>query len=322
MTPPLTNTATPTIILCPGQGAQAVTMGQAWAATSPAARAVFDEADALLGDSLGVPLSTLCFEGPADTLNRTDISQPAIYTASVACFRALVEHAGEPPLAAAAGLSLGEYTALHLAGAFSFADGLRLVALRGRAMQDAAEAAPSTMVALIGADEDKANALCDAARGGGDDILVAANFNAPGQVVISGSLAACERAEALAGDHGLRATRLSVAGAFHSPLMQPAADRLATALANTPITTLRCPVMSNVTGLPHDADAASIRRRLVEQLTSPVRWAANCEYLAKTHTGAEWHELAPGKSLAGMMRRIDKSVKVITHDTPETQPAS
>lgn len=315
MTPP----TPPTIILCPGQGAQAVTMGQAWAATSPAAKAVFDEADALLGSSLGAPLSTLCFEGPADTLNRTDISQPAIYTASVACYRALTEQSGPLPLAATAGLSLGEYTALHLAGAFSFADGLRLVALRGRAMQDAAEAAPSTMVALIGADEDKANALCDAARG--SDVLVAANFNAPGQVVISGSLAACERAEALAGDHGLRATRLSVAGAFHSPLMQPAADRLAAALAQTPIAALTCPVMSNVTGKPHDPDAASIRRRLVEQLTSPVRWAANCEHLAKAHAAAEWHELAPGKSLAGMMRRIDKGVKVITHDTPETSNA-
>lgn len=309
----------PTIILCPGQGAQAVTMGQAWAASSPAAKAVFDEADALLGSTLGAPLSTLCFEGPAETLNRTDISQPAIYTASVACYRALTEQSGPLPLAATAGLSLGEYTALHLAGAFSFAHGLRLVALRGRAMQDAAEAAPSTMVALIGADEEKANALCDAARG--SDILVAANFNAPGQVVISGSLAACVRAEALAPDHGLRATRLSVAGAFHSPLMQPAADRLAAALAETPIAALTCPVMSNVTGKPHDADAASIRRRLVEQLTSPVRWAANCEHLAKAHAAAEWHELAPGKSLAGMMRRIDKGVKVITHDTPETSNA-
>jgi [acyl-carrier-protein] S-malonyltransferase len=309
----------PTIILCPGQGAQAVTMGQAWAASSPAAKAVLDEADALLGSTLGSPLSTLSFAGPAETLNRTDISQPAIYTASVACYRALTEQSGPLPLAATAGLSLGEYTALHLAGAFSFADGLRLVALRGRAMQDAAEAAPSTMVALIGADEDKANALCDAARR--SDILVAANFNAPGQVVISGSLAACERAEALAPDHGLRATRLSVAGAFHSPLMQPAADRLAAALAETPIAALNCPVMSNVTGKPHDPDAASIRRRLVEQLTSPVRWAANCEHLAQAHAAAEWHELAPGKSLAGMMRRIDKGVKVITHDTPETSNA-
>lgn len=310
----------PTIILCPGQGAQAVAMGQAWYQNSVAARETFDEADAVLAAQIEGNLSDLCFNGPAETLNRTDVSQPAIYTASVACYRALVEaHGADLPLVAAAGLSLGEYTALCLAGAFSFEHGLRLVALRGRAMQDAAEAAPSSMVALIGADEDKANALCDAARG--SDVLVAANFNAPGQVVISGSLAACERAEALAPDHALRATRLQVAGAFHSPLMQPAADRLGEALANTPITTPRCPVMSNVTGQPHDADPDSIRRRLVEQLTSPVRWAANCEQLAKGHADAAWHELAPGKSLAGMMRRIDKFIKITTHDTPEPSNA-
>ncbi|MCC5822306.1 MAG: ACP S-malonyltransferase [Phycisphaerales bacterium] len=309
-----------TIFLCPGQGAQIVGMGRDWYQTSTAARETFDEADAILAGSLPKPLSALCFEGPADLLNRTDISQPAIYACSIACHRALVETRGSDfALAAAAGLSLGEYTALTLARAFLFEHGLRLVALRGQAMQQAAEALSSTMVALIGADEEKANALCDAARGG--EVLVAANFNAPGQVVISGTLAACERAEQLAPEHGLRATRLQVAGAFHSPLMQPAADRLAEALENTPISTPRCPVMSNVTGEAHDPEPAAIRKRLVEQLTSPVRWAANCERLAAGHADAEWHELAPGKSLAGMMRRIDKGVKVITHDTPETSNA-
>lgn len=307
-----------TIILCPGQGAQAVAMGRAWAAASPAAKAVFDEADSLLTATLGAPLSELCFEGPADTLNRTDVSQPAIYTASVASYRGLIQELGHDfPLVATAGLSLGEYTALHLAGAFSFADGLKLVALRGRAMQEAAETVPSSMVALIGADEDKANALCDAARE--NDILVAANFNAPGQVVISGSVGACDRAEKLAPDHGLRATRLAVAGAFHSPIMQPAAERLAEALAKAPIGTARCTVMSNVTGAAHGPDPDLIRKRLVEQLTSPVRWAANCEYLAAKHAAADWHELAPGKSLAGMMRRINKGVKVTTHDEPEQE---
>lgn len=307
---------THTIFLCPGQGAQTVGMGHAWADASPAAKAVFDEADSILGDSLGAPLSTLCFEGPADTLNRTDVSQPAIYTTSIACYRALREAHGEDfPIAAAAGLSLGEYTALCIAGAFSFADGLRLVALRGRAMQDAAEAVPSSMVALIGADEESANRLCDAARE--DDVLVAANFNAPGQVVISGSAAACDRAEQLAPDHSLRATRLAVAGAFHSPIMQPAADRLREALANTDISTPACPVAANVTGTTHEADADSIRQRLVDQLTSPVRWAANCAQLAEAHADADWHELAPGKSLAGMMRRINKAIKPTTHDQPE-----
>lgn len=306
-----------TIILCPGQGAQTVAMGLAWARSSPAAKAVYDEADTLLTATLGTPLSGLCFEGPADTLNRTDVSQPAIYTASVASYRGLIQELGHDfPLVATAGLSLGEYTALHLAGSFSFADGLKLVALRGKAMQDAAEAVPSSMVALIGADEDKANALCDAARQG--EVLVAANFNAPGQVVISGSVGACDRAEQLAPDHGLRATRLQVAGAFHSPIMQPAADRLAEALAKTPLGTPRCTVMSNVTGAAHGPDPDLIRKHLVEQLTSPVRWAANCEHLAAKHPDADWHELAPGKSLAGMMRRINKAIKVTTHDQPET----
>jgi len=308
-----------TIFLCPGQGAQSVGMAKAWTQSSPAAKAVFDEADAILGDTLGAPLSTLCFEGPAETLNRTDVSQPAIYTASIASYRALLETHGNFSIAATAGLSLGEYTALCIAGAFSFADGLKLVALRGRAMQDAAEAVPSSMVALIGADEAKANALCDAARE--NDILVAANFNAPGQVVISGSATACDRAEILAPDHALRATRLQVAGAFHSPIMQPAADRLREALANTPIDTPVCPVMSNVTGAAHDSDLKSapdsIRERLVAQLTSPVRWAANCEQLATAHPDADWHELAPGKSLTGMMRRINKAIKPTTHDQPE-----
>lgn len=307
------------IFLCPGQGAQTVGMGHAWSTNSPAAKAVFDEADDILAHSLGAPLSTLCFEGPADALNRTDVSQPAIYTASIACYRALADEQGPFDIAAAAGLSLGEYTALCIAGAFSFADGLKLVALRGRAMQDAAEATPSSMVALIGADEDSANKLCDAARE--DDILVAANFNAPGQVVISGSAAACDRAEKLAPDHSLRATRLAVAGAFHSPIMQPAADRLRQALADTAIATPTCPVMSNVTALPHNPDIGVIRQRLVEQLTSPVRWAANCEHLANTYNDADWHELAPGKSLAGMMRRINKAIKLTTHDQPETTNA-
>jgi [acyl-carrier-protein] S-malonyltransferase len=306
------------IILCPGQGAQTVSMGKLWSETSEAARAIFEQSDEILGGSLGAPLSTLCFEGPPDILNRTDVSQPAIYTASLACFSGWLDSENrtrkELNMVAAAGLSLGEYTALHLAGAFSFEDGLKLVALRGKAMQEAAEAADSSMVALIGADEEKANAVCDKARE--NDILVAANFNAPGQVVISGSSAACNRAEAVASEMGLRATRLSVAGAFHSPLMASAADQLGEALAATQINQLNCTVMSNVTAKPHDADADSIRQRLVEQLTSPVRWAACCEYLIANNEGTEFHELAPGKSLGGMMRRIDRGTKVQNHIEP------
>jgi len=331
MTDPLT-------ILCPGQGAQTPGMGRAWAEAHPEARAVFDRADACLADfaatlgpdtSLDRPLSDLCFNGPADRLNRTDVSQPAIYATSVACWHAVCAIAGHDPeanenaapLAATAGLSLGEYTALHIAGAFSFEDGLKLVALRGRAMQDAAEAAPSSMVALIGADEDAANDLCERTLERLEDapvterVLVPANFNAPGQIVVSGSVRACDTAEQVAGEIGVRATRLTVAGAFHSPLMAPAAQRLEAALGGAAVAAPRCPVLSNVTGEPHADDPASIRARLVEQLTQPVRWADCARWLA-AHAGASPFELAPGKTLAGLMRRIDKTVKVTTHDSP------
>jgi [acyl-carrier-protein] S-malonyltransferase len=318
------------IILCPGQGAQAVGMAKAWYDRSDLAREVFSAADRILGSRLGAPLSELCFSGPADRLNQTDAAQPAIYTAGVACWRATLSawNAGphtngsnEASVFAAAGLSLGEYTGLHLAGCFSFEDGLELVALRGRAMQDAATGVPSGMVALIGADEAQAQQVCDAAREGG--VLVCANFNAPGQVVLSGDKAACERALAAAGAAGLRAQPLAVAGAFHSPIMAPAAERLSAALARTPIAAPRCRVYSNVTAQPHAPGAGasaiehSIRARLIEQLTAPVRWAQSCARLiADAPAGATWHELSPGKTLAGLMRRIDKSVKVESHDEP------
>lgn len=314
--------ATPFILLCPGQGAQSAGMGKAWSDASPAARSVFDEADRALGDRLGAPLSAICFSGDAETVNRTDIAQPAIYTVSVACHRAMVDSGALPdaPPAAAAGLSLGEYTALHLAGAFSFRDGLELVALRGRAMQDAAEASRGGMVAIIGADEEQAHAVCEGAAKG--DALVSANFNAPGQIVLSGHAAACDRAVEEAQRLGLRAARLAVAGAFHSPLMAPAAERLAGALEKADIRAPACAVVSNVTAQPHgggpDAGAPiidRIRRRLVEQLTAPVRWDQSCRWLAANVRG-EYHELAPGKVLAGLMRRIDRNKKVSAHDQP------
>jgi [acyl-carrier-protein] S-malonyltransferase len=317
----------PMTILCPGQGAQAVGMGKAWASSHPESRAIFDRADAVLGDALGVPLSTLCFEGPAERLNKTDAAQPAIFVTSVASWHGVCAVAGHDPaaapLAATAGLSLGEYTALHIAGAVSFEDGLKLVALRGQAMQDAAEASPSGMIALIGADESSAQDLCDKVLGkmAGDAgaVLVPANFNAPGQVVISGSTPACDLAEQVAGEMGLKATRLAVAGAFHSPLMAPAADRLRAALESVEISTPRCPVMSNALGTPHGTEPALIKQRLIDQLTSPVRWAENCAYLSEhvlSGTDASPFELAPGKTLAGLMRRINRDVKVTSNDTP------
>ena len=298
-------------------------MGRAWAEASVEARRVFERADAVMGNRLGASLSSLCFDGPAERLNQTDVSQPAIFVSSMASLAGLCAAWGVSPgelnLAATAGLSLGEYTALCAAGAVSFEAGLELVALRGRAMQDAAEAQASGMVALIGAEEKHAVILCERASGG--EVLVPANFNAPGQVVVSGTAAACDRAEKVAAEMGLRAARLAVAGAFHSPLMAPAAKRLAEALEQTEIIAPRCTVLSNVTGRPHEAEAGStimesIRRRLVEQLTHSVRWADDCVWLAGERAGSEFHELSPGKTLAGLMRRIDRNVKVETHDEP------
>jgi [acyl-carrier-protein] S-malonyltransferase len=301
-------------------------MGRQWHAASAAARRIFQQADSLLGDSLGLPLTELCFFGPAERLNRTDASQPAIYAVSVACAAALQER-GELESATSgaqtlAGLSLGEYTALHLAGAFSFEDGLRLVARRGALMQQAAETTHGGMVALTGADEDQAEEVCRRARG--DGVLVCANFNAPGQIVLSGSAEACARVIPVAGELGLRATPLTVAGAFHSPLMRPAADRLGEVLSAIPLRPLKGAVWSNVTAQPHlQDDPELLRRRLVEQIVSPVRWAQSCATLAGSGlTG--FRELAPGTVLRGLMRRIDRSVEVKNHDQADQQdqPAS
>lgn len=294
-----------TVVLCPGQGAQHVGMGQAWFNRYPVAAQTYAAADR----GLGFDISELCFTGPEDKLNRTDFAQVAIYTTSIACYQALVEMGEITTIKAAAGLSLGEFTALHLAGAFDFLDGLKLVQLRGKAMQEAAEATPSSMVALIGADEEQANELCDEARGQG--VLVPANFNCPGQIVISGSLDACERSLQVAEKMGLRATALSVAGAFHSPIMQPAADRLAEALDQVEWNTPEATVISNVTAEDHDAtDIESIKRRLVEQLTSPVRWSESMQRAVNEFQEHRFIELAPGKVLSGLMRRIDRKTKV------------
>lgn len=294
-----------TIILFPGQGAQHVGMGERWAHHASAARETFEAADA----ALGLDLSKLCFAGPSEELTRTDIAQAAIYVTSVACCRALAEE-GEldlPGVAAAAGLSLGEYTALWAGGAFSFEDGLQLVRQRGVFMQEAAVASRSGMVALIGADEAQANALCDEAAGEG--VLVPANFNCPGQVVVSGSAEACERALSAAEGMGLKASPLNVAGAFHSPLMQPAADRMAEALEQVAWNEPTVDVLSNVTGKPHDNAVASIKRRLVEQIVRPVRWADNVRWLID-NVGGRFIEPAPGKINSGLMRRIDRGTRV------------
>jgi [acyl-carrier-protein] S-malonyltransferase len=307
-----------TYILCPGQGAQQVGMGKDYFDQHDAARKIFERAAAVLG----FDLAPVCFGGPEERLNQTDVSQPAIYVTSVACYHAAIAAGTIDPMAVSAwaGLSLGEYTALHLGGVFSFEDGLKLVAARGKYMQEAAVATPSGMVALAGADEAKATELCAQAAQG--DVLAPANFNAPGQIVVSGSKAACERILPLAEAAGLKAIPLKVAGAFHSSLMQPAADRMAAELDKVQFSAPTQPVYANVTAAKH-GDAASIKRLLVDQIVKPVRWEQTMQaMLAGDAATARWVELAPQRTLAGMLKRINRRLPVESLNTADTLAAT
>jgi len=300
-----------TYILCPGQGAQAVGMGRDYNALGGVAQDTFAQANSILG----FDLAEICFNGPEDRLNQTDISQPAIFVTSIAAYRAARQAGIIDPSAvsAYAGLSLGEYTALHLAGVFSFEEGLKLVAARGRYMQQAAVASPSGMVAILGADHAAVEQLCQEEAQG--QVLVAANFNAPGQVVVSGSNDACERVLQAAETKGLKAAALKVAGAFHSPLMQSAADQMAAELAKVAMQPAKTLVYSNVTAEPH-GDADSIRRLLVEQIVRPVRWEQIMVKLAG-QAGARFVELAPGRTLAGLAKRINRRLPIESLATAE-----
>ena len=308
---------TKTYILCPGQGAQVVGMGRDFYAESPMARSVLDVASGVLG----FDVKAVAFDGPEDRLNQTDVSQPAIFATSVAAFRA-GEEAGliDPTqVSAYAGLSLGEYTALHLAGVFTFEDGLRLVKARGAYMQAAAVAAPSGMVALLGADAAAVDQLCADASAG--DPLVPANYNAPGQIVVSGSKAACDRVLAAAEAAGFKATPLRVAGAFHSPLMQPAADQMRAELDQATLADPRTTVYSNVTAAPHGT-AESIKRLLVDQIVSPVRWEQTMSALiAYGGDAPRFVELAPNRHLAGLAKRINRRLPIESLATVEAMNA-
>ncbi len=285
----------------PGQGAQAVGMGRDVFDSSPKARAVFERANGLLG----FDLARLCFDGPAEELEKTDIQQPAIFTVSVALWEAFVEAGGRRDLfCRAGGLSLGEYTALHVAGAMGFDDALRLVRRRGELMQAAAEATESGMVSLVGADEQVANDLCSKVRE--QEILVPANFNCPGQIVIAGHQSACDRAVEAAEAFGCRAVALAVAGAFHTPLMASAADGLTSVLAETEIVTPVLPVVANVDGTYHDSPD-SIRASLIKQLTHPVRWQRCIERMISDGT-ERFVEVGPGRVLSGLMRKINRKM--------------
>jgi [acyl-carrier-protein] S-malonyltransferase len=300
-----------TYILCPGQGAQVVGMGKDFYDASPAARDVFDRAN----DVIGIDLKALCFAGPDDRLNQTDISQPAIYVTSVACFAAATEKGVVNPdeVTAYAGLSLGEYTALHLGGVFSFEDGLKLVAARGRYMQEAAVATPSSMVAVMGADEAAINNLCEQAAKG--EVLVPANFNAPGQIVASGSKDACARLVEAATAAGFKAIPLVVAGAFHSPLMQPGAERMAAELEKVQFSAPTKTVYANVTAQPHK-DPSSIKKLLIDQIVKPVRWEQTMQTLV-AEGDARYVELAPGRVLTGLLKKINRRLPVETLSTAD-----
>jgi [acyl-carrier-protein] S-malonyltransferase len=287
--------------LFPGQGAQSVGMGAAQAEALPAARELYERAN----DVLGYDLAKMCFEGPAEELDSTAYSQPALFVTSLAAVEWLRSQSPEAVDAckAAAGLSLGEYTALVFAGAIEFEDGLRLVQERGSAMQDAADAVPSGMVSVLGLERVQVEALCNEARG--SDVLQVANLLCPGNIVVSGTNAACERlAERAVKAGAMKAVPLAVAGAFHTPIMQPAVERLAAALADMKIRPPRIPVVSNVDAIPH-SNIEEIRGLLIEQVVSPVRWESSMRYLLKQGYD-KFYEVGPGRVLRGLLKRIDR----------------
>jgi [acyl-carrier-protein] S-malonyltransferase len=290
--------------LFPGQGAQTVGMGRRLAESLPAARQLYDRA----AEVLGYDLAQLCFEGPADVLDSTIYSQPALFVTSLAALESLRAESPEVVLSceAAAGLSLGEYTAMVFAGIMDFEAGLMLVQRRGAAMQEAADATPSGMVSILGLERVQVEALCQQARQG--DVLEIANLLCPGLFVVSGTNGACERAAELAPALGaMKATPLAVAGAFHTPIMRPADQRCAAALAEVPMHRPRIPVIFNVDAQPHD-DPEDIRRLMIRQIVQPVRWEESMRYLLAQGCDL-FYEVGPGRVLRGLLRRIDRKVE-------------
>jgi [acyl-carrier-protein] S-malonyltransferase len=291
-----------TAVLFPGQGAQVVGMGKQLCETLPAARRLFDEA----AEILGYNLAEVCVRGPAERLNSTVISQPAIFVASLAALEDL--KAKEPEAVqtcmATAGLSLGEYSALVFAGAMGFQDALRVVRRRGEAMQAAADATPSGMVSIVGMDQAQVEEICSQARHAGT--MQIANLLCPGNIVVSGNLPACEEVERLVKEKGGRTVRLTVAGAFHTDLMKPADQALAEILRTVTIQVPRVPVWSNVDAQPHNSPE-EIRELLVRQVLQPVLWEQTLRNLLAA--GCErFFEIGPGRVLAGLLKRVQRKV--------------
>jgi len=303
-------------LLFPGQGAQTVGMGRAAYDRSAAARAVFARADR----ALGLPLSRLCFEGPEDDLRQTRHQQPAILACSLALLAARQEQAGPFAATVATGHSLGLYSALVAAGSLTLEEALRLVARRGELMQRAADRVPGGMAAVLGADDATVEAVCaEASRDGGEgmDVVVAANYNAPEQVVISGARAPLERAMVLLRERGARkVVPLAVAGAFHSPLMRPAAEELRPALDAAPIADPAYPVIANsAPALLRTAEA--IRAELAMQVLAPVRWTAAVRAIAAAPDAPEaFVDCGPGATLAALLKRIAPGATVVKLDEP------
>jgi [acyl-carrier-protein] S-malonyltransferase len=300
----MSNDVAKVAFLFPGQGAQTVGMGAAVCSQVPAARALFDRASGILG----YDLFKVCTEGPAAELDTTEVSQPAIYVASFAALEKVRQDSPDlvAGVSATAGLSLGEYTALVFAGVMDFDSGLRVVLERGRAMQDAADATSSGMVSILGLEPDRIATLCDQARK--DETLAIANLLCPGNIVVSGNTGACERVADLATAAGaMKVIPLAVAGAFHTPLMQPAVERLKAALADVPLNPPRIPIISNVDARPHD-DPEEIRALLIQQVCAPVRWEDSMRYLLDTVGIHAFYELGPGRVLSGLLKRIARRV--------------
>jgi [acyl-carrier-protein] S-malonyltransferase len=285
-------------------------MGRALALSSPAARSVFERADAALGYSI----SKLCFEGPLDELTLTENAQPAIVTASMAALSALKEAVPElSPPSFALGHSLGEYSALVAAGALTLEEAVRLVHLRGKAMQDAVPPGKGAMAAILGSDPEGVADLCRAAAAG--EVLSPPNFNAPGQIVVSGQASAVARAVELAQERKLKAIPLKVSAPFHCALMAPAARAVEAALSDVKLGRLAFPVVANVDARPNQ-DEARVAELLVRQIDAPVRWEESIAFVAEAGVTRAL-EIGPGKVLAGLVKRIDKRIQVLGCFDPE-----
>jgi [acyl-carrier-protein] S-malonyltransferase len=282
----------------PGQGAQFTGMGKDLYEQSPVAKALFEQANEILG----FRITDIMFDGTADALKETKVTQPAVFLHSVILAKTLTDFAPEM----VAGHSLGEFSALVANGTLSFEDGLRLVSQRAMAMQKACELAPSTMAAVLGLDDAIVEQICAETEG----VVVAANYNCPGQLVISGAVPAVEAAcEALKAAGARRALILPVGGAFHSPMMEPAREELAAAIEATVFSTPSCPVYQNVTASAV-SDPAEIKKNLIIQLTAPVKWTQSVQQMI-ADGATSFTEVGPGKVLAGLINKIDKEAVTV-----------